>query len=271
MKKVLPVILFTFLFGIIGAKAQIMSNPSQWYINNQIYSTRVFNSTVANSMLKKGAKGKRATRGKTATNNSGAGNTKDYTSFKETASGSLSKNLAGKTSGQTSREAEQLFNSFISLYKETARKDGFPSNDLAYAFEYFIVNNYQIYHNLMDLPLDRDPRLRSARDGFERIELLNEKKLLQVSMTQERTIYDQFKATLSENPEIQKMTDAQKQEAAELLATLFGVNFAAYMKGINDGDDRLINEARKMAGDGLGKLLGVSADKVKITNNGVEL
>lgn len=267
MKKILLGVFLVFALSVIGANAQIMSNPSQWYINNQIYSTRVFNSTVANSMLKKGAKG--GTR-KTAKGGTTTVNAKDYTSFKETASGSLSKNLAGKTSGQTSREAEQLFNSFISLYKQTAAKDGFPSNDLAYAYEYFIVNNYQIYNDLMELPPDRDPRLQSARDGFQKIEILNQKKLLQVSMPQERAIYNQFKATLSANPEIQKMTDAQKQEAAELLATLFGVNYAAYMKGINDRDYKLTDEARKMAGQGLEKLLGVSANKIKITNNGVE-
>lgn len=266
MKKILFSIL-VFTFSAISANAQIMSNPSQWYINNQIYSTRVFNDAVANSMLKKGAKsGNR----KTAKGGVNIVNAKDYTSFKETASSSLSKNLAGKTSGQTTREAEQLFNSFISLYKQTAAKDGFPSNDLAYAYEYFIVNNYQIYNDLMELPLELDPRLKSARDGFEKIEILNQKKLLQVSMPQERAIYNQFKATLSANPEIQKMTDSQKQEAAELLATLFGVNFAAYMKGINDRDGKLTEEARKMAGQGLEKLLGVSADKIKITGNGVE-
>src|SRR5688500_4963737 len=38
------------------AAAQIMSNPSQWYINNQIYSMRAFNDLVANSMHLKGAK-----------------------------------------------------------------------------------------------------------------------------------------------------------------------------------------------------------------------
>lgn len=266
MKKILLGVLI-FTFSAIGANAQIMSNPSQWYINNQIYSTRVFNGAVANSMLKKGAK---RGNGKTAKGTANTVNAKDYTSFKETAGSSLSKNLAGKTSGQTTREAEQLFNSFITLYKQTAAKDGFPSNDLAYAYEYFIVNNYHIYNDLMELPPELDPRLQSARDGFEKIEILNQKKLLQVSMPQERIIYNQFKATLSANPEIQKMTDAQKQEAAELLATLFGVNFAAYMKGINDRDAKLTEEARKMAGQGLEKLLGVSADKIKITNNGVE-
>lgn len=269
MKKVLFIILFVFAFSAIGASAQIMSNPSQWYINNQIYSTRVFNGVVANSRLRKGAKNKN--RQSLPKKSADSDKPRNYTVFKETANSSLAKAFAGKTTGQNSREAEQLFNSFISLYKQTARKDGFPSNDLAYAFEYFVVNNYQIYHNLVDLPPDKDPRARLAKDGFERITILNEKKLLQVTIPQERTVYNQLRAILSENPEIQKMTDAQKQEATELFATLVGVNFAAYMNGINNKDDQLIDEARKMAKEGLEKLLGVPVNQIKINNNGLEL
>ena len=41
----------------LGAAAQGMQSPAQWYINQQIYSTRVFNGVIANSMLD-------ATRGK---------------------------------------------------------------------------------------------------------------------------------------------------------------------------------------------------------------
>lgn len=267
MSRVLLGILFVLSFSAIGVYGQMMSNPSQWYINNQIYSTRVFNGVVANSMLRKGAKGKRQGSKKTSTPDK----SRDYTVFKDSGNSLLAKTFAGKSGGQNSREAGQMLDSFISLYKQTAAKDGFPANDLAYAFEYFVVNNYQIYHDLVDVPLDKDPRARAARDGFDRITIMNEKKLLQVSIPQEQTIYQQFKAVLSENPEIQKMTDAQKQEATELLATLVGVNFTAYMNGINNEDERVTNEARQMAKDGLEKLLGASIDRIKINAYGLEL
>jgi hypothetical protein len=269
MKKVLLGSLFTLIFSAAPAAGQIMSNPSQWYINNQIYSTRVFNGLVANSMLRKSGKGK------TGQNPVKSGNSKgtaDYTVFKESPNSSLAKLFAGKAGGgQNQREAQQLFDSFISLYKQTARKDGFPANDLAYAFEYFVVNNYHIYHDLMDLPPDKDPRTRRARDGFDRINILNQKKLLQVTLSQERAIYNQFKTLLAASPEVQKMTDAQKQEAAELFAILFGVNYTGYMKGINDGDEELTEQARQMARQGLEKLLGVSVGQIKITSYGLEL
>ncbi len=267
MKKNLFTLLFILSFLVIPATAQIMSNPAQWYINNQIYSTRVFNGVVANSMLGKRTNGNKTTRqNQTKTPNK---RTTDYTVFKAVPNNLLPKQFSGKSGNQ--RETEQILNSFVNLYKQTAQKDGFPSNDLAYAFEYFVVNNYQIYHDLVDLPADKDPRAKRAKDGFERIKILNEKKLLQVSINQERAIYNQFKEMLASNAEIQKMTDVQKQEASELLAIMFGVNFAGYMKGINDGDEQLTDEARQLAKEGLEKLLGVSISQIKITNNGLEL
>lgn len=267
MKKNLFTLLFLVCFSGIPATAQIMSNPAQWYINNQIYSTRVFNGVVANSMLRKRTNDNKTTRQNSAKTQNKT--TSDYTVFKETPNNSLPKQLSSKSGNQ--RETEQILNSFVNLYRQTAQKDGFPSNDLAYAFEYFVVNNYQIYHDLVDVPADKDPRTKRAKDGFERIQILNEKKLKQVSINQERAIYNQFKEMLAANAEIQKMTDAQKQEATELLAIMFGVNFAGYMKGINDGDEQLTEQARQLAKEGLEKLLGASISQIKITNNGLEL
>ncbi|HVE59868.1 MAG TPA: DUF6683 family protein, partial [Pyrinomonadaceae bacterium] len=246
MKKCLFTLLFLPGFSVIPAAAQIMSNPAQWYINNQIYSTRVFNGVVANSMLRKSSDGKTNRQNQTKSPNKTAA---DYSVFKATPNNSLPKQLSGKSSNKA--ETEQALNSFVSLYQQTAQKDGFPSNDLAYAFEYFVVNNYQIYHDLVDLPADKDPRAKRAKDGFERIQILNQKKLLQVSINQERAIYRQFKEMLASNAEIQKMTELQKQEASELLAIMFGVNFAGYMKGINDGDGQLTEQARQLAKEGL--------------------
>jgi hypothetical protein len=67
------------------------------------------------------------------------------------------------------------------------------------------------------------------------------------------------------------MTDAQKQEASEMMAILFGVNYSGYLKGLNDGNDQLTEQARQMAKEGLEKLLGVSINQIKITNNGLQL
>ncbi len=209
MKIGLSGLVLVTLLGAVSAAGQIMSNPGQWYINNQIYSTRVFNGVVASSMLRK--KGGKTTAPAPKNDRTAA----DNGVFKRGPDNLLPKRLAAKSA---SGETERVFDAFIDLYRQTAQKDGFPADDLAYAFEYFVVNNYQIYHDLVELPADKDPRARRARDGFERIQILNEKKLRQVSINQERAVYGQFRRMLAASPELAKMTDAQKQEGAELRA-----------------------------------------------------
>jgi hypothetical protein len=269
MKKVLPGLLLSLCFSITVVSAQMVTNPTQWYVNNQIASMNVFNSVVANSTLRNRMKG--GTRQKSVKPANKVAET-NYTVFKASASNSLPKVLAAKAGGNPQNQAklERIFDSFITLYKQTAAKDGFPANDLAYGFEYFVVNNYQIYNDLFELPIEKDPRARRVSDGFDKITAMSQKKLLMVTMFQEKEIYNQFRDVLGASPEMKKMTDAQKQEATELLAIMFGVNNSQYVKGLNDEDDALLDQARKMAQNGLEKLLGAPVGQIKITNNGLE-
>jgi hypothetical protein len=212
-----------------------MSNPSQWYINNQMYSTRVFNGMVANSMLRKGSKSSKpvtATAGKVS-------------SFKWSGS-ILPKMLATKVEGKDKAAIERFFQSHLDLYRQTATKDGFPANDLAYAFEYFVVNNYHLYHDLIGSPRG-------------------------VTMVQERAVFNQFKQMLAANADVKKMTDRQKQEGVECLAILFGVNYTAYQNRSSARGQELFQKARAMAKEGLERLLGASISQIKITNSGIEI
>jgi hypothetical protein len=256
-------LVFASLAGAARGSAQIMSNPAQWYINNQIYSSRVFNSTVANGTVTRGARSAGGARPTAPA--------PDITRFREQPNSPLPAMLSANNSGvaRTPDEARKLFASYISLYKETATRDGFPANDLAYAFMYFVVNNYQIVHDLMNVPYEKDPRALRAADGFDRITAMSEKQLLIVTKSQERTIFQQFRTRLASRADIRAMTDAQKQESAELLATLFGVNYAAYMQGIDRGDARLAQQARDMAREGLEKLLGVPMQHIRINSAGL--
>jgi hypothetical protein len=269
MKKVLLGIFLSLYFSVSAASAQMITNPTQWYVNNQIASMNVFNSVVANSTLRSRMKGKTRQKSVKPANKVAE---PDYTVFKASPNNSLPKMLAAKSGGDSQNQAklEQLYDSFITLYKQTAAKDGFPANDLAYGFEYFVVNNYQIYNDLFDFALEKDPRARRVSDGFDKITAMSQKKLLMVTMFQEKEVYNQFRETLGANAEMKKMTDAQKQEATELLAIMFGVNFNQYLKGVNDENDALTEQARKMAQNGLEKLLGASVGQIKITNNGLE-
>lgn len=255
----MTLILIVIAAAVVTTDAQIMSNPAQWYINNQIYSMRVFNSTVGTSMVgKKGAKS-------SSTKPSQPAAKADITAFK-----SSPQNILPARLGARDADAKKQLEGFIDLYRQTARKDGFPADDIAYAFEYFVVNNYQLAKDLVDMPADKDPYLRNARDGFDRISLVSKKRTEMVTMYQERAVYQQFRTILGGNPEIAKLTDAQKQEATELLAIMYGVNLAAYLKGIDASDDKLIGEAQMLAEQGLEKLLGTTFANIRITNNGLE-
>ena len=264
MQRVTVVLIAAACVSASNAEAQIMSNPGQWYINNQIYSTRVFNGVVANSMFRKGTGAAAGPR---------AAEAAEPTQFRESATTTVPALLSGKSTGitRTPEEARRLFTSYIDLYKTTARTDGFPANDLAYALEYYVVNNWQIYHDLVSVPYEKDPRARRAVDGFDRIAVMAKKKTLQVTPYQERALYTQFRARLGTSADVLAMTDAQKQEATELLATLFGINFAAYMKGVDALDDAQAQVGRDMARQGLEKLLGVPIAKMRITNSGLEI
>jgi len=250
------------------AGAQIMSNPTQWYIDNQMYSTRVFNGVLGNSMLgmKSGANANSAAKAPAGAPAA------DVTRFREVAP-IAPQALAQRSAGSAEQQegARRQLDAYVALYHQVAQKDGFPANDLAYAFEYFVVNNYHIYHDLMDLPYDKDPRARRGRDGFDRIRIMSEKRQLQISIAQERAIYAQFRTSLARNAEIQQMTDAQKQEAAEKLAIMYGVNRSAYLRGIDANDDAAAEQARQMARQGLEKLLGVPVSRIKVTSAGLEL
>jgi hypothetical protein len=260
---------FVFASAATRALAQGMQSPAQWYINQQIYSTRVFNGVFANSMLD-------ATRGTGAGAAAGAGTAaataatppRDVTRFTPQAASLAPARLAAREGGDP--RARERYESFVALYAQVARKDGFPADDLAYAYEYFVVNGYHIWHDLLDLPTDRDPYLRDARDGFERIELAARKRQQQVAMSEERAIYEQFRRQLGASAEVQRMSDAEKQEAAEMLAISYGVAYAGYMRAIETGDEALREDARRSARLGLEKMLGRPIERIRIGYGGLE-
>jgi hypothetical protein len=66
------------------------------------------------------------------------------------------------------------------------------------------------------------------------------------------------------------MTDAEKQEAAEMLAITFGVTYGAYLRGVESGDPALIDEARRAAQTGLEKMLGRPIERIRVGARGLE-
>jgi hypothetical protein len=246
------------------ASAQMLTNPVQDYINKTTLLNNILSNMRANQMIQQSQTG-----GKNAAPANPPASKVDATAFRHAGAALIPKQLASRA--QQPQQAEQYLATLIALYEATAKKDGFPAHDLAYALNYFVVNTYMTYHNLHDVEYSKDPRVKKGKDMFERLTLSNEKKLLKVTPYQERAVYNQLKSVLAANPKIRELTDQQKQEVTELLAITFGVNFRAYMEAVNREDERAIDAARRQAKENLEKLTGCAVERIRIDESGLAM
>jgi hypothetical protein len=273
MKKILLAVIFVTAFSIIRVTAQVfipqppvinipLLDPSRMIIQNEVSRNTI---NAAEAARRGGANG-------TKTNRTAAAI--DYTVFNSRPENSVSKLLAqtGKGNAAEQRQAEQFYNSQIENYEQAATYNHqLPANDVAYALVYFILVHYQVYYDLYDVPGEKDPWAKRAKDGFERLALLNTKKSRTTTEDEDRAMYYQLKKMLSAKPEFRKMTDKQKQEMTETLAVVSGVVKTGYLKAIEDEDEKLIEQAHETAKQGLEKLLGVPIDKIKFNLSGLQL
>lgn len=156
-------------------------------------------------------------------------------------------------------QLENLFNGAIKSYAATASKDGFPFNDLAYAFNYYIVNNYHVYKNVY-----------GKYKGYQNWGIVDVSKLPgYIDLAGERTIYNQFRGVLSSNPAMDKLTDSEKEKFTALMAIMTNVPWQIYEEGIKAGNDQAIKAAQLMAKQNLENLFGTTLDTVVIDGSGV--
>lgn len=270
MKKILLAVIFVTAFSSINATAQVfipqppvvyipLLDPVRMQIQNE-----VFRNTVNGAAQKGGAKGAKTRPSAAAV---------DYTMYKPRQENYLPKVLsqAGKGNAAEQRETEQFFNTLIANYEQGSPHHELPKNDVAYAILHFILVNYEVYYDLYNVPIEKDPWAKRAKDGFERIALMDKKRSRITTTEEDRAMYYQFKEMLSAKPEFRKMTDADKQKMTETLVIMSGVVDAGYLKAIEEEDEQLIKQAHEMAKEGLEKLLGVPIDKIKINLSGLRL
>jgi hypothetical protein len=265
-----------FVLTIISlqGQAQLLTNPVQDYINKTTLLNNILSNQRAIEMSQRGQTNGGSTNRKTAgkTPQTTPGAAAEPTKFAASAAPILPKLLSEKSSSEAAkqREAQQYFQSLLGLYRQTAQKDGFDANDLAYAFEYFVVNSYMLYHDLIEVDYNKDPRIQRGNDSLDRLRLKYEKDALKVTISQERAVYHQFKSLLSSNPGVLKMSGQEKQELSELLAIMFGVNFSLYMKGVNQEHPPSIEQAHATAKLYLEKLIGAPIGNIRIGDQGMQ-
>ncbi|MDQ3799704.1 MAG: hypothetical protein M3384_09650 [Acidobacteriota bacterium] len=172
--------------------------------------------------------------------------------------------LLVKQSGATAQqkaEALKIIEQMVIIYADTATKDGFPANDLAYAFQYYVVQNYHVYHNVFENPV-----VIPYTNTIDVSKTPN-----YISSFGEKALFNQFKIVLTQNPAVTKLSDLQKQQYTELLAVVTNINFTAYSEGLKRKDRKIIEQARAAAKQNLERLFGVSADEIAITDAGLSL
>lgn len=248
----------------LPAQAQLMGNPVQDYINKTTLLNNILGSARATAVSQ------RVQTNTPAPSTGGEAKPTTPTAFKHSGRSILPTMLAQRAGTDAEKqEAERFFESQLDLYKRTAITDKFPPDELAYAMEYLVVNSYMTFHDLHDVPYEKDPRAKRARGSVDRAQILAEKKALKPTITQERAVFGQMTTLLSANPAVAKLGDREKQELTELLAIMLGVNYAMYMRGIETGDEKLLAQARETARQNIERVLGLPMARVKIDDSGI--
>jgi hypothetical protein len=185
------------------------------------------------------------------------------TYFKPAASTILPQQLADAESAtpQAKAKAVKYYEDLIMLYKDVAKQDGFPSNSVAYAFNYYVVNNYHVMHDMLNTRV----RVASIRPiGGQSVNKQT------VTIDQERNLFKQFEIMLSEDPSIQQMTDVEKQSITESLAIMTNECFKLYQYALKNNDSEVMQQAKQTAMNNLVQLLGDRAVRLRITDRGME-
>ena len=191
--------------SLISTNAQITPNVYKSMEYRREMLKIVGRGIVNRKMTTKGAnKGKTSTAPKTLT---ASGTTAFKFGDKYLAPDLLLANYKG-TAAEKTNAARSLAAS-IDRYKATAAKDGFPANDLAYSFNFFIIHNLIIYNGVKCTALELG--LKGREDSCSIFTVHN------YTLDHERTIYNQFRKIL-DTPETAKMTDGEKQLTAEMFA-----------------------------------------------------
>lgn len=168
---------------------------------------------------------------------------------------------AESASPQAKAKAVKYYEGLIDLYQQVARQDGFPANSVAYAFNYYVVNNYHVLHDMLNTRV----RVSSIRPiGGQPANKQT------VTLEQERNLFRQFETMLSEDPSIQQMTDAEKQSITESLAIMTNECFKLYQYALKNNDSEVLQQAKDTALKNLVQLLGERAVGMRITDRGME-
>jgi hypothetical protein len=256
------ILIFTIVFALsLAARAQVLDSP--YIYSNPALQQDAFvrnmnaiaiEGLMQRHMIEQSVGGKRTQSSNTSTNRSS-------TLFRGSKQFVIADLMVKQSSASAQQKADavKIIEQMVIIYADTATKDGFPANDLAYAFEYYVVQNYHVYHNVFE-----NPTVIPYTNTIDVSKTPN-----YISSFGEKALFNQFKTVLTQNPSVTKLSDLQKQQYTELLAVVTNINFTAYSEGLKRKDRRIIEQTRATAKQNLERLFGVSADKIVINDAGL--
>ncbi len=152
----------------------------------------------------------------------------------------LAKKL-GKGSLEEDRKWEEFFAFTLQGYETIAKEKGAPLDDVAHAMNYFIHNNYMVYHDGQGM----------SDEQFEGLSTFVRESLL-------------------EDEDFQHLSARNKQEMYEMVAIMGGVTLNGYTYARDHKDPKQQAQMKSMAKDLLESYLGAPLDKIRFTANGIE-
>lgn len=162
------------------------------------------------------------------------------------------------TKGVTDQTTIALYEEALCSYENVAHKDGFIPNDIAYALNYYLVHNYVIYHDLFgEIQNASDDPLIYLQQSYA-------KKSMQVQLSYEHAVHQQFQQFIEANAYFKGMNNTQKQEVAESLAVTTGMLWMLYADYLKTKNQAAYPEIRQTAYNNLKALLGENVDVNKL-------
>jgi hypothetical protein len=218
-------------------------------------SQSIFNDILAGEMTREALKssssrsrtGGKPTGSRTGGGGGGGGTSSPATAGSTTFRAGSGTILPAQLAQQMAKRLEQrknyekFFGSLLSSYKVLLREKGAPPNDVARAGSFAVANSYSVFH---DGRLLSDEQLQGLR----------------------QQMHDAF----ATSAKFQGLSDRRRQELFEGYA-IIGMYVSAIYDGANKhGNKDLVHQMRHLAATQLEETYGIPADRIKITNKGVE-
>ena len=254
MRGLFLIFLSVFVFSI-SVKAQVFTNPRPPVVNvdpwvnlriGQI-GNQISADMVRNQALKNRAKTATKIRNKTTTNKTSQ--PKNYStiykkefSFARSDSSVLAQKLAENQRGNKEENLRkmnmlisQVWSNYETSYKEENEKLKMPYNDVATVMTYYISANYM---------------------------RLNDVNYIEPEKT--AAMYEQLSGVLLKDDTFFKLKPEEKQLMAEFLLLTGDYPLMVF------NQNRIFGELKKKSKENLARIFGDNADKMKITENGIE-